>query len=33
MKDGTWYVMYQGDENFYLLSEELAKEKDTVEVQ
>jgi hypothetical protein len=33
MKDGTWYVMFQGDPEFYLLSEELAKEKDTVEVQ
>jgi hypothetical protein len=32
MKDDTWYVMFQGDENFYLLSKELAKEKDTVEV-
>jgi hypothetical protein len=32
MKDDTWYVMFQGDSNFYLLSEELAKEKDTVEV-
>lgn len=33
MQDGVWYVMFQGDDNFYLLSEELAKEKDTVEVQ
>lgn len=33
MQDGVWYVMFQGDSNFYLLSEELAKEKDTVEVQ
>ena len=33
MKEDTWYVMYQGDPEFYLLSEELAKEKDTVEVQ
>ena len=32
MQDGVWYVMFQGDSNFYLLSEELAKEKDTVEV-
>jgi hypothetical protein len=32
MKDNIWYVMFQGDENFYLLSEELAKQKDTVEV-
>ena len=32
MKDDTWYVVFQGDSNFYLLSEELAKEKDTVEV-
>ena len=32
MKEDTWYVMFQGDENFYLLSTELAKEKDTVEV-
>jgi hypothetical protein len=31
MKDGTWYVMYQGDENFYLLSEELIKDKETQE--
>lgn len=27
MRDGVWYVMYQGDSNFYLLSEELAKDK------
>ena len=33
MQDGVWYVMFQGDDNFYLLSEELAKEKDTVEAQ
>ena len=32
MQDGVWYVMFQGDSNFYLLSKELAKEKDTVEV-
>lgn len=32
MQNGVWYVMFQGDSNFYLLSEELAKEKDTVEV-
>ena len=32
MKDDTWYVMFQGDPEFYLLSTELAKEKDTVEV-
>jgi hypothetical protein len=31
MQDGVWYVMFQGDDNFYLLSKELAKEKDTVE--
>jgi hypothetical protein len=31
MKDDTWYVMYQGDGNFYLLSEELAKDKETQE--
>ena len=33
MQDGVWYVMFQGDDNFYLLSKELAKEKDTVEAQ
>ena len=33
MQDGVWYVMFQGDNNFYLLSKELAKEKDTVEAQ
>jgi hypothetical protein len=32
MKEDTWYVMYQGGENFYLLSTELSKDKDTVEV-
>lgn len=30
MKDDTWYVMYQGDSEFYLLSEELAKNKEEV---
>ena len=30
MQDGVWYVMFQGDSNFYLLSEELAKEKEVV---
>lgn len=30
MKDGTWYVMFQGDPEFYLLSEELAKESEEV---
>ena len=32
MQDGVWYVMFQGDPEFYLLSKELAKENDTVEV-
>ena len=31
MQDGTWYVMYQGDDEFYLLSEELVKDKETQE--
>ena len=31
MKEDTWYVMYQGDSNFYLLSEELVKDKETQE--
>ena len=31
MKEDTWYVMYQGDSNFYLLSEELIKDKETQE--
>ena len=30
MKEDTWYVMYQGDDNLYLLSEELAKESEEV---
>jgi hypothetical protein len=30
MKDGTWYVMYQGDTELRVLSEELAKESEEV---
>jgi hypothetical protein len=31
MQDGVWYVMFQGDSEFYLLSEELVKDKETQE--